>query len=305
MPRILALALAVAAVAGCPGPASASAWLEPFGALRLGAGYGATSTRTQFAPGDAGGLTGPRCPQPVLGGDRMPYSCVTGGRYEQHSLFLEASAGVAPFLTLDVLVPIVLSASFEDDLGVTRVRGLGDVRFGLRAGGAVRGWALAAEVRVGAPSGPKGLEDRDIPLGEGQWDLELGGRAGRGFGRWGWAEVQTAVRVRVRSRAVHVDRGEEWFGSLSGGFTPIPQLGATLALDWIAAGPDVDSFGLRSPGRKLLQLRPGVLGRVGEDFSMGVAFAIPLAGQKWPAAVVFTAGVNGRIRFRPRRAPTH
>ncbi len=292
--RLLGVALALLAMAPLTG--HASAWLEPFGAVRLGAGYTFNTNEKQFAPGDAPGFTGPLCPDPIGPGDRMPYSCVTGGRYASHGLHLQASAGITPNLTLDVTVPIVLSARFVDDIGETKVSGIGDLRFGLRTGGERTGWAFAAEVLVGAPTAPAGLEDRDIPLGEGQWDVEIGGRIGRSLWPWGWIEMHQALRLRIKSPKATIDRGEEWFGSVSGGFTPFAHLALTGGIEWILAAPDKDAFDLPSPGRKLVQVRPGLLGLITPDLTVGVSAGIPLVGEKWPTGVAVSASLSGRIR---------
>ena len=289
----------LAVVAGsAPASAGASAWVEPFGAIRLSVGYSASRSERMFAPADAPGFLGPLCPDPVGPRQRMPYSCVTGGRFVHHGLFFDASVGVAPHLTVDLSVPVVPFARFEDDLGGTTVRGVGDIRWGLRAGGEVGPWTFAGAAHVAAPTAPLGLRDREVPLGEGHWDLELGGAVGRSLYPFGWVEAATALRIRIPGREVSIDRGEEWIGSLSGGFTPVQWFAATARLNWILAAPDADSFGLKSPGRRLLQIAPGVLFRPLEDLTVAASLALPVMGARWPSGAVLNLSVGGRIRLR-------
>ena len=147
------------------GLSNAGAWPEPARSIRVALGYSVLDTEQQFAPGDAGGLVGPLCPTPAHAGDRMPFSCATGGRYTQHAL--RAELGVAPLgsLSFDLAVPIVLLARFSDGRGATDVGGLGDVRLGLHLGHERDGWAISGVLAITAPTGPPGLRDREVPLG--------------------------------------------------------------------------------------------------------------------------------------------
>lgn len=287
-----------ALVALCsPSEALAAAWPEPVRSIRLGLGYAGTDSRRQFAPGDAGGLVGPLCPEAVEGGDRMPFSCATGGRYTQHALRAEVSLGPLPFLSVDVAVPIVLRASFSDHRGTTAVSGVGDLRIGVRVGREDDGWAVSGGLSATVPTGPSGLRDREVPLGEGHWEIEPSIHAGRSLWPWGWIEAGTGLRVRLPAANVNVDRGEEWIASLSGGFTPIRFVGITARLESIVAGPDRDSFGLTSPGRALLALSPGLVVFPVPDLWISGEVTFPLAGLEWPAGPALSVKVAGRIRL--------
>ena len=284
------------------GPSEAGAWPEPERSIRGAVGYSIVDTDQQFAPGDAGGLLGPLCPTAAHAGDRMPFSCATGGRYTQHAL--QAELGVAPlkFLSFDLAVPIVLLARFIDDRGATEVGGIGDLRFGLHVGHERGGWAISGALAVTAPTGPPGLQDREVPLGEGHWEVEPSIHGGRSLWPWGWVEASTGLRVRLPGAEVNIDRGDEWIASVSGGFTPVRFLALTGRLDGLLAAPDVDGFGLSSPGRAMLAFSPGLAVFPVPDLTVGVDVILPLAGQRWPAGVGFAARVGGRIRLP---LPTH
>ncbi|MEO0603447.1 MAG: hypothetical protein AAF211_18560, partial [Myxococcota bacterium] len=121
----------------------ASPWIEPPGTVSLGLNASILSANQQFAGGEAQGLLGPRCPEPVFGGQRMPFSCVNGGRFRQDQLTLLGTVGVPGSVAIDVQVPLV-SASFSDDIGETRALGPGDLRVTLRTGRRVGKGVIAA-----------------------------------------------------------------------------------------------------------------------------------------------------------------
>nr|MBX2804116.1 hypothetical protein [Myxococcales bacterium] len=108
----------------------ASPWVEGPGEVRLGLSGTSLVSERQFAGGEALGLLGPRCPEPVVPGQRMPYSCVTGGTYTQRGVLLSGTVGLGRGVAVDVGVPVVV-ASFDDDVGRTGAGGVGDVRAGL------------------------------------------------------------------------------------------------------------------------------------------------------------------------------
>ncbi len=278
--------------------AHASAWNEGAGALRVGLGYGGIASGTQFAPGDVHGWTGPLCPEPVEAGDRSPYSCVTGGRFHMHTLQLELAAGLTRWLTLEGTLPVVVDAGFSDDLGSTTARGIGDIRFGVRLGGTSGPWALAGVLRAKAPTGPVALLDRDVPVGEGQWDLEPGIAAGVSLWPRGWIEIHQALRLRFRNARSGVDSGDEWVGSVGGGVTPLRWLAITAQAEWSLAAPDRDAFGLTRPGRKLLQTRVGLALAPTDAWWIHATVALPIAGQRWPAGPGWFVGVAYRFDLR-------
>jgi len=227
----------------------------------------------------------------------MPFSCVTGGQFSMHGLFLDLSWGLHDAVTFDISVPFVLHAEFVDEVDKTVVRGAGDLRFGVRAGGVERRFAWAMTTHVVAPTGVRTLEHRDIPLGEGHWGVEPGIRLGWSGGRWGWLETHESIRLRIPTLNAGVTAGHEWVGVVSGGFTPHPQLAFTTGLEWMLAMDGQDSFGVGTPGRKLLQARAGVGWKGGQRIWVGANVAIPLAGSKWPTGPVFHLSVAGRIKL--------
>lgn len=282
-----------------PGLAWASPWVEQAGVLRTGIAYSGSASQGQFAPGDTIGFTGPLCAEPIQPGDRTPFSCVVGGQFALHGLFGDLSLGLHKHVSLDVSVPVVLHASYDDtsSLPPSVARGLGDVRVGSRVGGQLGRWALSGALHVGIPTGVRPTGHRDIPIGEGHWGLEPGVRAGIGLGRWGWAETHQSFRFRVRTANAGTRQGHEWTGQVSGGVTPLPSLAFTVGLEGIAALPGADDFGLNIPGRKLLQARGGLGWRGGNQFWLSVSVAAPLVGSKWPTGPVFSLSFSARVRL--------
>lgn len=260
-----------------------SPWVEPPGTVRVGVQAAWLSSATQFAGGEARGFTGPRCPEPIGPGQRMPYSCVTGGRYRQGTLTAFSQIGAGAGFALDLQLPLVWG-SFEDDVGQTQARGLGDLRAGLRWGRDADGWAWAATVHFKAPTGPGTFVDRDVPLGDGQWDVTPGLRLGRSLWPLGWVETWQSLTVRLPNPTTGVDPGDEWRPVAVLGLTPVRWAGGLLRGEAIVAAQDVDAFGIRSPGRALLQARMAGFLRPVPAAWIEAGVALPVAGRRWPAA---------------------
>jgi len=263
--------------------AIASPWIPPQGQVRLSAGYQQLVTERQFASPEAVGRLGPRCPDGVGAGDRMPFDCTTGGRFANRSLSLGVTVAPVEHLAIDLYLPVVLAAFFEDEVGRTDARGLGDVRLAARAGQVWGGVAVAGTLELKAPTGPAGLVDRDVPLGDAQWDLIPGVRVGTSLHPWGWLELHNQLVWRLRSARSGIDPGEEWTGSVVGGFTPVEWGGLQGRGEWILALPDTDAFGLSHPGRRLLQVRAGPFVKL-ESVWVEVSVTLPVVGRRWPTA---------------------
>ncbi len=266
------------------GVAEASPWVEDPGTVQLGLQGSLLVTERQFAGGDALGLVGPRCPEPVRPGDRAPYDCTTGGTYAQRSLTAFTQAGLGAGFALDLQVPAVV-ASFEDTIGRTDAFDLGDVRGRLRWGSQWGSPAAALTFHVKAPTGVGDFQDRDVPLGDGQWDLTPGMRLGVSLHPWGWIEVWQSLSIRLPNPQTGIDFGDEWRPVVAAGFTPIDEVGGLLRVEGLLALRDRDAFGLRPPGRQLLQLRSSIFARPVPAAWLELGVAVPVAGRRWPAAL--------------------
>ncbi len=283
--------------------ASGSPWLEPAGSVTAGLQWQRMVSRQQFAPGGVSGLSGPLCPDPVDSGERGPYSCVNGGTFSVHSLTAQVRAGVHRHLSIDVSAPAILAAAFEDDLGKTVARGIGDVQVGVRAGTVPGPVVAAATLEIELPTGPTGFQERDVALGDGQVDVSPGVRGGVSLWPWGWAETHHALRWRFRNPATGIDPGEEWVGAVTLGLQPhTERVGVIASTDWILATRDVDAFGLRPPGRQIWSLRSSIFARPVEALWLQVGVALPIAGRRYPAGSTPFAAVTWRWASRAEPA---
>jgi len=188
-----------------PVPLFAGAWTLPEGEVWGKLTYFQQQTREWYlaTPEFAGG-------QPYPAGARRPYRF--GGRYSSRAVFLEASYGIADWLEAGVQFPY-FDQQLEDDtrLEPPAEAGFGDLRFSLR-------WRVLREPLVftlkgalKAPTGDFRNEDGLIPVGEGQWDLDLMAQVGRSF--WPlplYGNLDLGYRVRLENARVAQDPGDEW-----------------------------------------------------------------------------------------------
>lgn len=172
------LRLLVLATVLVPTTAVAGAWVTPQDEVYLNVSGWTASTRSRFDfDGDEQELA-----------DRM--------RFEERALGGYAAVGLAPGVELNASV-LVKFLELESTVDRVRTTGLADLTMGLKIG--LGGEDLVRSIQVAAKI-PTGYEDAtDLPLGDGQIDLEV--RALVGASLWkldvpGYVGLEAAYRVR-------------------------------------------------------------------------------------------------------------
>jgi hypothetical protein len=192
--------------------------------------------------------------------------------------------------------------------------GLGDLVVGGRFGRTWGGFAASAYAgarvplysnapqRLNLEAGNSDFEDDQVPLGQGSFDLDVGGGVGYGLAHgWGLAEFGVRARTRQLSTAVPV--------RLQLGVKPIDDLAVWVGADLLAslgdgAAPDFyrDEWG-KGPividNASSLQLGAGGILEIHDGFGVIATLSHTVWGVRFPALTSATVGATWRFDSAP------
>lgn len=276
-----------------PQGAAAGAWTLPAGQGWLKVSYFRQTTDEWYIA----------TPEPVLradgtftqhdAGTRRPYRF--DGRYRSRAVFVDAIYGVTDGLDLGLQVPY-FDQVLDDD---TRSQapadaGIGDLR-------AFAKWRLvqaplvvALEAGAKMPTGQFRNEDGLIPVGEGQWDADLGAKLSRSM--WPlpvWVGLDMGYRVRLRNDDIDLDPGDEWLLQTEVGWKLHRRLWLALKLESVQ-GRAGRSFGLETASlqRRITYLSPTASYTLFGATAVEAAVRFSLTGRNYPAGHQWLLGLS-------------
>lgn len=223
----------------------------------------------------------------------------TGGRqdfagsatFDTRSAYLTGAVGVGAGLEVWAQMP-VHRLRVTGPAGASRSSGLGDLRGAVRLSPALLDleWPVALRAGVKIPGSDFPVDATELPLTEGQRDVELSVESGwaspdRPFYLVGWV----GRRWRARNDGALFEPGDETFAHLAvGGFAGPVSL--ELGLDGLwGATPEEQGLALPGARRRLLQILPTVGSAVGPG-RLEVTTPVSLAGRNLPATVGVSLG---------------
>jgi hypothetical protein len=199
---ILRLAVAGALVlGGLPATVEAGAWVLPRGRTDVQIGVFHQDTTERY----------------FLDGERIPY--FFEGRNRSSALHFEGRHGLTDRLEAMLQVPF-FGLRFDDLADERRSRGIGDVRAGLRYN-LVRDSPVATlGIEIKAPTGDFVNDAEVVPVGEGQWDLDVAGEVAHSFWpRPFYVNGRVGYRFRSPNEESGIDFGDELFWLVEAGYT--------------------------------------------------------------------------------------
>lgn len=258
---------------GLSAPAFAGAWVLPRGKSWAGFSLMFQDTPERY----------------FLDTRRIPY--FFDGRNRTAAAFFDYRRGLVDRLEASAQLP-VYKLRFDDLADRRRSTGLGDLRLGLRYDVLKAPLVATLGAAIKFPTGNFVNDAEVIPVGEGQYDVEVTGELGRSlWPRPGYVTALIGYRLRSANRELGIDPGDEVFWSLEGGHTVVGRVGLKGVVRGLH-GFDATSFGLPLPSRRreILYLQPGVTLRVGS--AGGVEFSMPVSirGRNYPAGIVASLG---------------
>jgi hypothetical protein len=274
--RHLALILGVATLA--PARASAGAWVLPAKRAWAQVSFFHQTTEERY----------------FLDGERIPY--FFEGRNQTSGLFLDLRYGVLGRLELILQAP-VYRVAFDDLADSRRSAGIADVRAGTRFAILNGTNVLTAGVAVKFPTGAFVNDAEVVPVGEGQYDLDLTIEAGRSFWpRQGYVSALLGYRLRGANEKNGIHPGDEFLWLVEAGHKLVSRLSLKLVARGLHGGSST-SFGLDIPTlkREAVYLQPGLVWGVGKERSLELAFPFTVKGRSWPAGLSVGVAFNSRF----------
>lgn len=261
-------------LAGLPAPEAPAQWINAPGTGWVDLSLAHQDTRTRFNPS----------------GRRQPFA--DNGHAITTSLFITGTYGVVQGVDVWGSLPVHRTV-FNDLAGDRNRTGLGDPRVHVRFSPTpfLKGNApVALRIGVKAPLGDFPVDAEVIPIGEGQWDVEVIGEVGHSFYprtvyAVGW------IGYRWRGLNTKIDRkpgNERWVYLALGG--QARQAVWQVGVEGMQGGPPrILGFEIPTARRAWLQLWP----TLGWTTTLGVVRAgvrWPLAGRNLPAGKALTVG---------------
>ncbi len=217
------------------------------------------------------------------------------GEANSRAVFTDVIIGLHPKVDLWIQIPFLdlRFTSIAEDL---RSTGIGDLRAWVRWQPLNLGrGSTPIAVRAGAkaPLGFAPLDVTIVPLGEGQWDLELFGEIGHSF--WPtpvYAELWLGYRARFANNTTFKDPGGEFvfLGEVGGNPTSWSLLKATIdgfvGRNWIVEGVETGT------SRRVLTLQAEAAVRLPGAVWIEGGGRFPLSGQNFPAGPQLVVGAS-------------
>jgi hypothetical protein len=256
-------------VGGLPAASEAGAWVLPRGVTNLQVALLHQDTTERY----------------FLDGERTPY--FFEGRNRTSALYLEGRHGFTDRLEGMVQIPF-FTLRFDDLADDRRSNGLGDVRAGLRYNVVQQFPVLTADVQVKFPTGDFNNDAEVVPVGEGQWDVDLAGEVAHSFWpRPFYVNARAGYRIRSPNEESGIDFGNEVFWLFEGGY----ELNRRLGLKVVARGlhgDEATSFGIPIPTlkREAVYLEPGIVIRATPTWFVEIGVPFTVAGRNWPAGPI-------------------
>lgn len=263
--------LAVFVTGGLPAIGEAGAWVLPKGRTDIQVALLHQDTTERY----------------FLDGERIPY--FFEGHNRTSALYIDARHGITDRLEGLAQVPFFL-LRFDDLSDDRRSSGLGDIRLGLRYNFLRSSPVATLDVRVKFPTGTFVNDAEVVPVGEGQWDLDLAAELAHSFWpRPFYVNGRAGYRFRGPNDESGIDFGDELFWLVEGGYT----INRRFALKMVARGlhgRKATSFGIEidTLKREAVYLEPALVIRASPSWFVELGVPFTVSGRNWPAGPVLT-----------------
>ena len=275
---LLIASMMLSSLPGNPHRAEAGAWTLPAGQNWFRAGFMFQETDERY----------------FIDGSRIPY--FFEGYNRTAAGFFDFRRGLTDRLEVDVQVPFY-GVTFNDIADDRTSTGIGDIRLGVRYNLLQAPLVATVGTTVKFPTGEFVNDAEVVPVGEGQYDVEVTGELGRSlWPRPGYVTGLIGYRFRTRNDETGIDYGDELIWSVEGGYN----VTSNMMLKWLIRGLygfEATSFGLTidSLRREIVYLEPGIVYELAPEQGIELTVPITLRGKNWPAGTVINIGFFQRF----------
>jgi hypothetical protein len=175
--------------------------------------------------------------------------------------------------------------------------GVGDLRVAAKYNFMKAPLVMSAGATVKFPTGMFENDAEVVPVGEGQYDVEIALEVGRPFWpRPGYLTGLVGFRLRTENGETGIDPGNELLWSLEGGF----RVSSRLSFKGVFGGLHgftTTSFGLpiASLRRQIGYIQPGAVIALGPHRGLELNLPVSLWGRNWPAGPIVSVGFFQRF----------
>lgn len=232
-------------------------------------------------------------------GERIPY--FFDGEVESNAIYIDVWYGLTDRIELQFQAPF-FDIAFRDDVNPDRpsTQDIGDIRFGVRY--RIPFDPVVTSIRIGAKA-PTGFFNKDaevVPVGDGQWDLELKADLGRSF--WPvplYANVNLGYRIRFEPdiETSNLAPGNELTFGAEMGYSLLDNLLLKTGLsgfsgeEFVALFPNSE-LQLQDSDRRIIYADSGIIWNIRESLAFELSVRISLAGKNYPAGQIYGTGVS-------------
>lgn len=228
-------------------------------------------------------------------GQRVPFPF--NGRSRTSAVYLDIQYGLLNQLDLMIQLPF-FDISFTDLANPERpgTSELGDVRFGVKYAVIRRPFAGSVKIQAKAPTGFFNKDAEVVPIGDGQWDLEFVGQAGKSL--WpipAYVNLDLGYRLRFKpDRQTSLrDPGNEVTLRAEAGYNILQHVLLKAAINGLF-GTDFKDDGLTidDSERRIVSFEPAVAWSFYKHLTVEALLQVSLSGKNYPAGEVFGVGLS-------------
>ena len=230
-------------------------------------------------------------------GQRVPFPF--NGESRVTAIYFDINYGLLDWLELDVQIPY-FDIAFTDDSNPFRdnTTSVGDIRFGARFRWLTNPVVSTLKIQAKAPTGLFNKDSEFVPIGDGQWDLEIQGQ----FGRSLWPlpfyvnlDIGYRFRFEPNVETTDLDPGDEFTLRAEAGYNITQHLLLKAAIDgfWGDEFTNITTqLRFRDSGRNILYFEPGIYWQIYPPLAVEASTKISLSGKNYPAGVIYSGGVS-------------
>ena len=234
---------------------------------------------------------------------RFPFN----GESKIKAVFLDLSYGLLDQLQLNVQVPYY-DIEFTDFADPNRpsTTDIGDIRFGAQYRLIANPLVSSVKIEAKAPTGFFNRDAEIVPIGDGQWDLDLVAR----FGKSLWpipAYVNLDVGYRFRFKPAEKtstrDPGNEFIFRAEAGYNILKTLQVKAGLSGLYGNKfKQENLVVDESQREILFFEPGIHWNVQGPLAIDTGIQISLSGKNYTAGQVFNFGVSYNFSLLRKRS---